>query len=144
MEKCIRIPTGLSWPAEEEKGFSLVEVIAALLVVSLLVVLVDDAFVAPSRWTSSANQETMACNLGNSGLEILRSDTTKLDEANQGRSFDDLFPEIGIPDYEMSGEIVQLQSWPDHPFLYTVVVRIIPSEGNDDKCWEFGTVIRKQ
>lgn len=127
-----------------DEGFSLIEVMAAMLILSLLFISVNTSFVLPIKWGAHSRQETIACNLGNIVLEKFRFDTTKLDESNEGQTLSVMFPEIDTVGLEMDGEIVQMESWPDYPLLYTVVVRVFEVEGIDSKCWEFGTVIRKR
>jgi len=129
---------------EEENGFTIIEIIAALFLISLLVLWVDSVFIAAVKWELYSRQDTMACNYGSEVLENLRSETSKLDVSNQGQSISELFPEIITPENGMNAIIEQMEPWPGYPHLYTVVVNVIQCVGSNCRCWQFATVIRKQ
>lgn len=107
-----------------EKGFTLIEVIIAALVITIAVMGVLDLFVHAARFTTSSEQLVKAVNLGQGKLEELKY--TNFDMvASQGQA---QFAEN--PDFSYSVDVVPSAYGYD---LKTVTVKVFYMDAGQDK-----------
>ncbi len=88
------------------KGMTLIEVLAALVLLALLSTSMISIFVPPAKWVSQARTQTTAVNYANALLENLRADRSRIDNFPAGVSADALWP-VSDPLYIESPANVQ-------------------------------------
>jgi len=127
-----------------EKGMTLIEVLASLVILGLLAVSVTTIFIPASTWIYKARTETTASNYAFSILETFRADRSKLDSSNTGKSAQNIFPGSGFPWAGMSDELIRMEPQaPPYDHLYDVTVTVRWAEGNAVRHVQLSTIIRK-
>jgi len=127
-----------------EKGFTLIEVLTALLLLSWLAVSIPAIFGPVATWVCKARTETTAVNYAASVLEELRSEPGKIDELNTGKTAEELSIGCGSPYQGMTSQITRMQPQQLMPNLYDVMVTVTWSEGGQPHNLQLRTVIRKE
>lgn len=133
--------------AEEQypqKGLTLIEVLAALLLLALISASIPVIFGGAARWINQARMETTAINYGDSILDDLRSERDKLDQLNTGRNAEELSLGYGSPYPGMNGAITRMQPQVSLPNLYDVTLTITWSQAGQVHNLVLSTVIRKE
>ncbi len=130
-------------PAASDLGQSLIEILAALVIVCLLIGSLISVYSPVSLWISHSRWETAAANYGFAMLECLRSQPDQLDESNQGKSAQELGLPCGEPEQNLSSELTGVQPLPDDPNLYHVEVSVQWNQGTETGCIQMSTLIRK-
>jgi len=128
-----------SWQMNN-KGMTLIEVLAALVLLALLSTSMLTIFVPPAKWVSQARNQTTAVNYANALLENLRADRSRINTtAATGVAADVLWPvgdqlHLASP-ANMQATIVmtpwqEIPSWPNEN-RYDVVVTVSWDGGNE-------------
>jgi prepilin-type N-terminal cleavage/methylation domain-containing protein len=128
----------------DQKGLSLIEVLAALLLLSLLAVSIPAIFGPAATWVYKARTETAAVNYAASLLEELRSEPEKIDELNTGKTAEEVSLLTESPYPGMISQITRMQPQQTMPNLYDVMVTITWSQGGQPYNLQLSTVIRKE
>ncbi|PKM78582.1 MAG: hypothetical protein CVU90_00875 [Firmicutes bacterium HGW-Firmicutes-15] len=137
----------MSWHIKwinNETGLTLIEVLASLVLLSLMIVSILAGFTPAASWISKARRETTASNYATAILEDLRSDRSKIDNSNAGKTAQDLFPSYGYPWAGMKDKVTRLERQ-NAPFnnLYDITVTISWLEGNETRSLKMSTMIKK-
>ena len=127
-----------------EKGFTLIEVLTALLLLSWLAVSIPVIFGPVSIWVCKARTETTAVNYAASVLEELRSEPGKIDKLNSGKTAEELSLGCGSSYLGMTSQITRMQPQQLMPNLYDVMVTVTWSQGGQPHNLQLMTVIRKE
>lgn len=128
----------------DEFGLTLIEVLASLVLLSLMSVSILAIFTPASSWISKARRETTASNYASSILEDLRSDRSKIDNNNAGKTAQDLFPAYGYPWAGMTDSITRLERQnPPYNNLYDITVTVSWLEGTETRSLQISTMIKK-
>lgn len=130
-------------PAPSDLGQSLIEILAALVIVCLLAGSLISVYSPVCLWISRSRWETAATNYAFAVLECLRSQPDQLEESNQGKSAQDLSLPCGEPDQNLSSELTWVQPLPDCPNLYDVEVSVQWNQGTEPGSIQMNTLIRK-
>lgn len=129
---------------KNETGLTLIEVLASLVLLSLITVGITAIFTPAASWISKARWETAASNYAVAVLEELRSDRSKIVEGNSGKTAQELFPASGYPWAGMSDTITRLEHQdPPYNNLYDITVTITWREGTRPRSLQISTIIRK-
>lgn len=126
-----------------QQGLSLIEVLASLVLLSLLALTGLAIFSPVARWISAARHETSAVYLAAAILENLRSEREKIDPVNAGRNAQEIGLTGVCPASGMVDEISLIRAQAACDDLYDVMVTITWPEGNATKSLSLSTVIRK-
>ncbi|MDD3364776.1 MAG: prepilin-type N-terminal cleavage/methylation domain-containing protein [Syntrophomonas sp.] len=138
------MPLPIKWIHKNETGLTLIEVLASLVLLSLMTVSIMSAFTPAASWINKARRETTASNYAAAILEDLRSDRNKINNSNAGKSARDLFPAYGYPWAGMTDEITRLERQnPPYSNLYDVTVTVSWSEGTKTRSLQISTMIKK-
>ena len=127
-----------------EKGFTLIEVLTALLLLSWLAVSIPAIFGPVALWVCNARTETTAINYAASVLEELRSEPGRIDKLNTGKTAEELSLSCGSPYLGMTSQLTRMQPRQLMPNLYDVMVTVSWSQGGQPHTLQLGTVIRKE
>jgi len=127
-----------------QKGTTLIEVLTALLLLSLVSVSIPAIFGPAAQWIHKARVETTAVNYAASLLDELRSEPGKIDESNTGKTAEELSLVCASPYPGMTNLISRMQPQQSMPFLYDVMVTVSWSQGGQPHNLQLCTVIRKE
>lgn len=127
-----------------QSGLTLIEVLAALLLLSLVSLSIPAIFGPAAQWISKARLETTAVNYAASILDELRSERGKINEFNNGKTAEELDLVCESPYPGMTGQITQMQPQASLPNLYDVRVTVSWSQGGQTHNLQLSTVIRKE
>lgn len=126
------------------KGLTLIEVLASMVLLSLLAVLFTAVFPPAAGWIVHARKETLAASYGCAIIEELRSNRQQIESSNTGKTAQFLFPNAGFPWDGLTDEIVRMQSWGTYNNLYEITVKVSWYEGADQRWMELNTIMRKE
>ena len=126
-----------------QKGLCLIEVLASLVLLSLLAFGMLAIFSPTARWIAGARHETTAVYFAAAILEDLRLERTKIDPLNSGKNVQEMGLGMVCPVSGMAGEISLMQALPYYPNLYDVTVTVTWIEGAVPRSLSMSTVIRK-
>ncbi len=145
IRKKLRVmPLATKWTNNDETGLTLIEVLASLVLLSLMTVSILSAFTPAASWIGKARRETTASNYAAAILEDLRADRSKIDNSNVGKTAQELFPAYGYPWAGMMDEITRLECQnPPYNNLYNITVTVSWLEGTKTRSLEISTMIRK-
>lgn len=121
-----------------EKGMTLIEVMASLVILALISTTVAAVFTPASKWVKEARSETTASNYARAVLENLRADRTKIILSNNEKTADELWPAYMYHPPGMTAKICIKASGVNG--LYEVTVKVKRSDINEDL--EVRTLIR--
>jgi type II secretory pathway pseudopilin PulG len=138
------MPRPLKW-INNATGLTLIEVLASLALLSLMTVSILAAFTPAASWINKARRETTASNYATSILESLRSDRSKIDNSNEGKTAHYVFPDYGYPWAGMSDEITRLERQ-NSPYnnLYDITVTVSWLEGSKTRSIKISTIVKKE
>jgi prepilin-type N-terminal cleavage/methylation domain-containing protein len=128
----------------DQKGLTLIEVLTALLLISLLAVSIPGIFGPVAIWTCKARSETSAVNYAASLLDELRLESEKIDEGNTGKTAEELHLVCTSSYPGMTGTITRMQPQQSMPNLYDVVVTISWFQAGQPQNLQLVTLIRKE
>lgn len=128
----------------DQKGLTLIEVLTALLLLSLVSVGIPAIFGPPAQWINKARLESTAVNYAASLLDELRSERGKIDELNTGKTAEDLSLVSESPYPGMTSQITRMQPQQSMPNLYDVMVTVTWFQGGQAHNLQLSTVIRKE
>ena len=126
-----------------QKGLSLIEVLASLVLLSLLACGMLVIFSPAARWIVGARHETTAVYFAAAILENLRWERTKIDPLNSGKNAQEIGLNVASSAPGMVGEISLMQAMPYYPNLYDVMVTVTWMEGKVPRSLSMSTIIRK-
>ena len=127
-----------------DKGLTLIEVLASIVLLSLLAASVMTVFPPVAGWISTARRVTLASSYAAAVLEGVRSSPNQIDSLYIGKTAQEMFPDAGFPWNGMTDEITRMQLWDTYPNLYEITVKVSWYEGADQHCMELSTIIRKE
>jgi len=127
-----------------QKGLTLIEVLTALLLLSLLAVSIPGIFGPVATWTCKARSETTGVNYAASLLDELRLQPDKIDELNIGKTAEELGLVCDSSYPGMTSQITRMQPQPSMPNLYDVMVTVTWLEGGQPHNLQLATLIRKE
>lgn len=128
---------------DTQTGLTLIEVLAALLLLSLISASIPVIFGTAARWISQARMETTAVAYGVSILDNLRAEREKLDQTNTGKTAEKLYLGGASPYPGITGEITKMQPQLSFPNLYEVTLTITWFQSEQTHNLVLSTVIRK-
>ncbi|MDD4170614.1 MAG: prepilin-type N-terminal cleavage/methylation domain-containing protein [Syntrophomonas sp.] len=126
-----------------EIGQTLIEILAALVLLSLLAGSILAVFSPVAHWMTEARQQTTAVNYAASILESLRSEPEKLDESNAGKSAQELGLSCASLSPDLTNEITRLEPLAAYPNLYDVMVTVEWAQGGENISLQLSTIIRR-
>lgn len=127
-----------------QKGLTLIEVLTALLLLSLVSLSIPAIFSPAAQWINKARIETWAVNYAASLLDELRCEPEKIDEVNCGKTAAELSLVCASPCPGMTGQISRMQPLPYAPLLYDIMVTVTWTQGGQMHTLNLSTVIRKE
>ncbi len=127
-----------------EKGQTLLEVLAASVLIMLLCGSILAIFSPVAHWIATARSQTMAANYAIAILESLRSQPDMLQAVNAGQSAEELGLAGIYSPAGMANELTCMEPRADYTNLYEVMVTVYWVQGAEDHQLQFGTVIRKE
>jgi prepilin-type N-terminal cleavage/methylation domain-containing protein len=137
------MPGGQDQKKYDQQGLSLIEVLASLVLLSLLAFSMLAIFSPVARWINAARHETTAVHYAAAILENLRSEREKIDPVNAGQTAQEIGLASVCPANGMVAEISLIQAQAAYPNLYDVQVTVTWTEGTVTQSLSLSTVIRK-
>ncbi|MDD4802183.1 MAG: hypothetical protein PHF24_04490 [Syntrophomonas sp.] len=137
--------TMISRIIKNERGLALLEVLAAMVLISLLTICIMSSFCSSANWVSKARHESAASSYAASILENLRAERSKINNSNAGQTAQELLPGCGYPWMGMTDKINRMQSRPaPYNHLYDITVTVYWREGVNMESRQLSTIIRKE
>lgn len=128
---------------KNQKGFTLIEVLTALLILTLLAISIPAILGPVATWICKARIETTAINYGASLLDELRSKPEKVNSLNAGKTAEEIGLVCESPVPGMTGQISYVQPRPSLPNLYEIILTITYSQAGQPGNLQLVTLIRK-
>lgn len=129
---------------DNEKGLTLVEVLAALLLLSCLAFSIPAIFGPVATWIAKARMETAAVNYAASMLEELRFEPEKLSRLNSGKTAEELGFGCDVPYTGMIGRISRMEPNSALPGLFEVTATVDWTQAGQPQSMQLVTLIRKE
>jgi len=127
-----------------EQGLTLIEVLASLVLLSLLTVSILGIFTSTAKWVAKARQETTASNYASAVLEDLRLQRQIINNDNEGLLAEELLPGYGYPWEGMDARITTMEDLNPLHNLYNITVTIFRSGDTQSPILQMSTIMRKE
>jgi len=124
-----------------EKGLTLIEVLASLVLLSILTVSILGVFTSTARWIAKGRQETTASHYASAVLEDLRAERNYIDNQDDVLA-EELLSGQDYPD-EMDAHITMDDLSSLHN-LYNITVTIYRAGDNQSPILQMSTIMRKE
>ncbi|MEA4923980.1 MAG: prepilin-type N-terminal cleavage/methylation domain-containing protein [Syntrophomonadaceae bacterium] len=127
-----------------QKGLTLVEILAALLLLSWLAFSITAIFGPAATWIAKARLETTAVSFAASMLEELRAEPEKISPLDSAKTAGEMGLDCESPSAAMCGQIARMQPQPSLPGLYEVTATVEWYQAGQPQSLQMVTLIRKE